>query len=265
MTDEGWRTFITDLATAWPSPPLSSEDSAVYREILGDLNEDVLFAALRSLMREERESRPPPGVIRQRAIAQSAPPALPEIAPSPTAIGTSERPLTLGDLIGATSSTASPPAQEAPPSAETVATPSAVATQGLTASAPMITLLIGLVATGLGVALPWVSGIVDLAGYRTDDGQLVIGLLVVGILATIFLWPPRRLLGLGITSAILGAGTAAIGFYDGVNISRTLSDNQLANALFSTGPGVWITLVGGVIWAIGGLLLVVQVRQASSG
>lgn len=57
------------LTAAWPTPELTDSQRGVYRDVLSDVPGPALTAAVEGLLREGREERPPPGMIRERALA----------------------------------------------------------------------------------------------------------------------------------------------------------------------------------------------------
>lgn len=59
---------LARLTAAWPTPELTDDQRRVYRDVLGDLEPAALDAAVESLLREGREDRPPPGLVRERAL-----------------------------------------------------------------------------------------------------------------------------------------------------------------------------------------------------
>ena len=59
---------LARLAAAWPTPELTDAQRDVYRDVLSDVPGPALTAAVEELLREGREERPPPGLIRERAL-----------------------------------------------------------------------------------------------------------------------------------------------------------------------------------------------------
>lgn len=62
---------IDRLVAAWPTPELTEEQRAVYRDVLADIPGPAVTAAVESLLREGREERPPAGTVRERALRAS--------------------------------------------------------------------------------------------------------------------------------------------------------------------------------------------------
>lgn len=83
MTDDEWGVIAGHLAAAWPDPPINPERRAVYLDVLGDLRADDVRDAVAGLMREARETLPPPGVIRRAAIEHSVIPPVNEAREKP--------------------------------------------------------------------------------------------------------------------------------------------------------------------------------------
>ncbi len=57
------------LTAAWPTPELTDAQRDVYQDVLSDVPGPALSAAVEGLLREGREERPPPGLLRERALA----------------------------------------------------------------------------------------------------------------------------------------------------------------------------------------------------
>ncbi|MGE3139382.1 MAG: hypothetical protein AB7I08_15155 [Thermoleophilia bacterium] len=72
MHESQWQPLARLLAAAWPDPDMDPERSAVYLEVLDDLDAADVEVAVRQLLREDRETPPPPGVVRTRAVAVAA-------------------------------------------------------------------------------------------------------------------------------------------------------------------------------------------------
>jgi hypothetical protein len=78
VTEDAWKRQAERLAAAWPSPPMTNQRAAVYFDVLKDLGDAQVEAAVSELLGEDRADMPPPGVIRARALA--AKPVGPDVA-----------------------------------------------------------------------------------------------------------------------------------------------------------------------------------------
>lgn len=65
--DESIDRAIDRLAAAWPTPELTDEQRQIYRDVLADVAPEHVDQAVERLLREGREERPPPGLVRDRA------------------------------------------------------------------------------------------------------------------------------------------------------------------------------------------------------
>jgi hypothetical protein len=95
VTEEEWLPLAARIGAAWPSAPMDELRRDVFFQVLSDLEAGDVAASVNALLREDRESQPPPGVIRARAIelrnSQTTfatpeiltPPAPPELPPPP--------------------------------------------------------------------------------------------------------------------------------------------------------------------------------------
>lgn len=68
MTSDEWSPLAGRLNAAWPTPAMDEHRRGVFLDVLSDLDVADVAAAVNSLLRGDRESQPPPGVIRARAI-----------------------------------------------------------------------------------------------------------------------------------------------------------------------------------------------------
>jgi hypothetical protein len=69
-----WDGMARRLTLAWPSEPVEGERSALYYELLSEIPAEWVRRAVDDLVHEDRETSPPPGLIRSRALAQSPTP-----------------------------------------------------------------------------------------------------------------------------------------------------------------------------------------------
>lgn len=80
MDRSTWERLADRLELAWPEHGFNEDQRALYFEVLGDLEDEQMTAAVERLIREDRSTVPPPGVLRARALeVQTATPT----APSP--------------------------------------------------------------------------------------------------------------------------------------------------------------------------------------
>ncbi len=85
MTESHVIELMGLLSIYWPHwrGPLSEHETATWAQnwlrLLGDLDADVVTAALDSLAAENREHPPPPGIVRARAVALAAGDAAPDV------------------------------------------------------------------------------------------------------------------------------------------------------------------------------------------
>ena len=69
MNAQQWDPIARRIGAAWPDTPMTPERSEVYLDVLSDLDADHVATAVNALLREGREDPPPPGVVRERAVA----------------------------------------------------------------------------------------------------------------------------------------------------------------------------------------------------
>lgn len=63
---------LARLTAAWPTPEMTEEQRRVYRDVLADVDPEALERAVESLLRDGREERPPPGLVRERATGDAS-------------------------------------------------------------------------------------------------------------------------------------------------------------------------------------------------
>ncbi len=69
MDAQQWEPIARRIEAAWPDTPMTPQRSEIYLEVLGDLDATHVATAVNALLREGREEPPPPGVVRERAMA----------------------------------------------------------------------------------------------------------------------------------------------------------------------------------------------------
>ncbi len=74
MTEETWGRLADRLEAAWPEQPMFRVRRDVYFEVLADLDDARVEAAVAEVLAEDRDRLPPPGAIRARAGAAVPPP-----------------------------------------------------------------------------------------------------------------------------------------------------------------------------------------------
>ncbi len=127
---------------------------------------------------------------------------------------------------------------------------------------PLLALVLGVLGSGLGLVLPWVSGLVSINGYEIDDAKIVLGAFVIGVVLLLSVRFGAHLRVLGIALAVVGLAPLAVGTYYAINIERALGENAFAAALFSTGIGVWLTALSGAVWVAAGFLVAARDRRS---
>ena len=119
----------------------------------------------------------------------------------------------------------------------------------------------------LGALLPWARletiffGQLTVSGTN-GDGQLVIGATITNALLLLWLFLSNSRLA-GTLSLLLGLGVSLIGLYHIVNVQNLIGDQELS-ALASVGEGLFLVLLGGVVWAVTTLLIVFQRPKTQS-
>lgn len=82
MRYDEWQPIARRIAAAWPAFGADPETERVYYQVLQDVDAQAVERAVDEAMREGRESPPPPGVIRDRALGIRTGAAAPPPPPS---------------------------------------------------------------------------------------------------------------------------------------------------------------------------------------
>lgn len=116
--------------------------------------------------------------------------------------------------------------------------------------------IVGAVLAGVGTVLPWISASagflsVSRSGLEMGgDSLIMIGAAVVGALAA---WLAPRRAGFAL-ALIAGFVIVIAGYADYGELGKRVENIGSANAIASVGPGIYVSLLGGVLLAVGGVI-----------
>jgi hypothetical protein len=129
-------------------------------------------------------------------------------------------------------------------------------------SVPEVLGLFGATLAGIATVVPWVTATVGTGSVRTivlTTGIEGIGIptLLLALLAAVAILTP----GLGperaVATALVGVAVAAVGIVGIIRISQAVS-----STVVSPGVGLYLTVAGGLVLVVGGLLEYVSVSSS---
>jgi hypothetical protein len=125
--------------------------------------------------------------------------------------------------------------------------------------APRWALVAGLVLSGVGVLLPWVTAVfISVSGLDTSDGKLFGGVVLVGALFAVLRIRTQRL-AFGVLALLACLALAGIAIYEVVNILAAPEGPFEISA--SPGSGLYLDVVASLVASVG---IVLELRGRSS-